>query len=76
MGLIRATTTQFAIIFYAMHIALRIWNPLLATVHGAPWNEPNKNPLKVKYAQDILNPIFFKQVYYFICCIYPGLISS
>ena len=61
--------------FYAIQIVLRLFNTLIATVRGSPCNDLNKNSLQILSGQEILNQLFWKQVYNVLCCIYPVLIS-
>ena len=74
IGLLRACDTRFASFFYAMHRALRCRKPLESTVHSAAWSDLKRpKPFIVRSADDVKNPVFWKQLFVLLRALFPLL---
>ena len=74
VNLIRASESQFAGFFYAMHRGLRCRNALEATVHSAAWSKLQQlQPVVIQAANNVKDGLFWKRIYILLRALFPLL---
>jgi hypothetical protein len=73
VNLLRGAGTQMALWFYAMVRLLRLWQPLVATIHQQRFVDLNLNDSVRAAAHDIKDDKFWKCVYLLLCAVFPAL---
>ena len=73
VGLLRGASTRMALWFYAMIRALRLRQPLTATIHQQKFVDLNLNKSAKAAVRDIKDDKFWKCVYILLCAVFPAL---
>ena len=73
IGLLRGAGNRMASFFYSMHRALRLQQPLRATIHAAPWGTLSLTAMERKAVRDIDDKSKWKAMYTLLRSVFPAL---